>query len=114
VVATPGEIGMIYLAATLANGRPSVHRLLPTGQIDRTFRGPVFENRERQFGRNWWKAEESGKAAFDVALPVNQIFRYSQSLHWHPLTRTLWTGGDFNMVGGHARDGLARVFGGFR
>lgn len=113
VVATSGERGTIYLAATMLNGPPSLHRLLPTGQIDRTFRGPVFESRERQSGRSWWKAEESGKVAFDPALAANQIPLYSQSILWHPLTRSLWTGGDFNLVNGQPRDGLARVSGGF-
>lgn len=113
VVATSGEFGMIYLAATLVNGRPSVHRLLPTGQIDQTFRGPVFESRERQFGRNWWQPEESGKVPFDPALVANQGPMYSQAVLWHPSTRSLWTGGDFNMVNGQPRDGLAQIAGGF-
>ncbi len=113
VNATPGEFGTIYLAATLANGLPSIHRLLPTGQLDRTFRGPIFENRERQSGQSWWKAEESGKVAFDPALPANRIPLYSQSILWNPSSRSLWTGGDFNMVDGQARDGLARLSGGF-
>ena len=113
VAATPGELGIIYLAATLSNGLPSILRLLPTGQIDRTFRRPVFENRERQFAQNWWKAEESGKVAFDPALPANRIPLYSQSILWNPSTRSLWTGGDFNMVNGQPRDGLAQISGGF-
>ena len=113
MTATAGELGTIYLAATLPNGVPSIHRLLPTGQIDRTFRGPVFESRERQFGQNWWKAEESGKVAFDPALPANRIPLYSQSILWNPSTHSLWTGGDFNMVNGQPRDGLAQISGGF-
>lgn len=67
VSATPGELGTIYLAATLVNGRPTIHRLSLTGQLDRAFRGPVFENHRRQSGEYWWKAEETGKAAFDPA-----------------------------------------------
>ncbi len=109
VSATPGELGTIYLAATLVNGRPTIHRLSLTGQLDRAFRGPVFENHRRQSGEYWWKAEETGKAAFDPALATNQNPLYSQSILYHSPTRRLWTGGDFNMVNGQPRDGLARV-----
>lgn len=119
VSASPGEWGTFYLAATLANARPSIHRLFLNGKLDRTFRGPTFEYSERQFGRDWWKAEESGKVAFNPTLPPNQIstpwplFYGSQSLLWHPSTRTVWTGGFFNRVNRHPRDGLARIQGGF-
>ena len=113
VAVAAGELGTFYLAATLPNGAPSIHRLLPTGQIDRAFRGPVFENRERQFGQNWWKAEESGKIAFAPALLANQVPWYSQSILLNPSTGNLWTGGDFNMVNGQPRDGLAQISGGF-
>lgn len=118
VTATPGEWGTIYLAATLANGKPSIHRLLPNGQIDRTFRGPVFSNRERQSGRDWWKAEETGKVAFDPARAGNEVSSllpqsYSQVVLWHPASRCVWTGGDFNVADGKPRDGLARITGGF-
>ena len=118
VTATAGEWGTIYLAATRVNGKPSIHRLLPNGQIDRSFRGPVFENRERQSGRDWWKAEEGGKVAFDPTRVGNEVAALyfqadSQVLLWHPASRRLWTGGNFNMVGGQPRDGLARISGGF-
>lgn len=117
VAAAPGELGTIYLAATLMDGKPSVHRLLPNGRIDRAFRGPVFGNRERQSGCHWWKAEESGKVTFDPARTANEVappvFRsYSQVLLWHPASRRVWTGGDFNMADGKPRDGLARITGG--
>lgn len=118
VTAAPGEWGTIYLAATLANGKPSIHRLLPNGWIDRTFRGPGFDNRERQSGRHWWKAEETGKIAFDPARAGNEVAApsfqsYSQVVLWHPASRRVWTGGDFNMADGKPRDGLARITGGF-
>lgn len=118
VAAAPGEWGTIYLAATLVNGKPAIHRLLPNGRIDSTFRGPVFSNRERQSGRQWWKAEEAGKVAFDPARAGNEVNSllpqsYSQVVLWHPASRRLWTGGDFNVADGKPRDGLARIAGGF-
>lgn len=118
VTAAPGELGTIYLAATLVNGKPSIHRMLPNGRIDRTFRGPVFSSHERQSGRHWWKAEETGKVPFNPAGAGNEVNpllpqSYSQVVLWHPASRRVWTGGDFNVVNGKPRDGLARITGGF-
>ena len=111
VSATPGEYGMLYLDAFLADGTQSLLRLLPNGRIDRTFRAPVFGSRERQLAGDWWKAEESGKASFDPAQGESDWF--PQIILWHPASRRLWTGGNFNMVDGQPRDGLARISGGF-
>ena len=110
VTATPGEFGMIYLDAFLADGTQSLLRLLPNGRADRTFRPPVFGSRERQLAGDWWKAEESGKASFDPAL--NESDSVPQVILWHPASRRLWTGGNFNVVDGQPRDGLARIAGG--
>ena len=117
VSAAPGDWGTIYLAATLANGKPSVHRLLPNGRIDRTFHGPDFGSYERQSDRHWWKAEEIGKLPFDPLATGNELYSrlpqtYSQVVLWHPASRRVWTGGDFNVVAGKPRDGLARLVSG--
>lgn len=111
ISATPGEYGMLYLDAFLSEGGQALLRLLPNGRIDRTFRPPVFGYRERQLAGDWWKAEESGKAAFDPALGETDWF--PQVILWHPASRRLWTGGNFNVVDGQPRDGLARISGGF-
>ncbi len=111
VAAVSGELGMIYLSATLENGNAGIHRLLPNGRLDRTFRAPDFTQRERQYQRRWWKAEESGKSAFNVAR--NEIATPPLAILWQPGSRRLWTGGNFNMVDGQPRDGLARIQGGF-
>jgi hypothetical protein len=111
IVATPGELGMLYVSAILANGRPTLLRLFPNGRIDRSFRSPAFGHRDRQFAGTWWTAEESGKIAFN---PAKHETRSSpRTLIWHPATRRLWASGDFNVVDGKPRDGLARLTGGF-
>jgi len=48
-----------------------------------------------------------------IYLAANQLPSYSKSLLWHPSTRRLWVGGDFNIVAGQPRDGVARIKGGF-
>ena len=117
ISATVGDFGMIYLT-TLLKGQTSIQRLFPNGRPDPTFRPPLFESRERQFGSYWWKAEENGKAPFNPALPreTDLAFRswsYSSSILWQSSSRHLWIGGDFNMVSGQPRDGLARIDGTF-
>lgn len=105
---------MLFLDALLSDDKQSLLRLLPNGRIARTFRPfrpPVFGYRERQLESDWWKAEESGKAAFDPAL--EEAARYPQVILWHPASRRWWTGANFNIVDGQPRDGLARIAGGF-
>ena len=109
--ATLGDFGMLYLDASFANGTRALVRLLPSGRIDSTFHAPTFGQRKRQFAGDWWRAEESGKAIYDPAQ--DEFLRFPQTMIWHPASRRLWTGGDFNMVNGQARDGLARLNGGF-
>ncbi len=111
VSATPGEYGMLYLDVLLANNSQTLLRLLPNGRIDPTFRSPVFGFRERQLAGDWWKAEDSGKMAFDPAADETDWF--PQIFLWHPASRRLWAGGNFNVVDGQPRDGLARISGGF-
>jgi len=111
VSGTSGDYGMLYLDALLPNGVQSLLRLLPNGRIDGTFRSPVFGYRERQSAGDWWKAEESGKVAFDPAL--DEAGSAPQTFLWHPVSRRLWAGGNFNVVDGQPRDGLARISGGF-
>ena len=109
--AAPGEFGTLYLSATIQGGAAAVHRLLPSGRVDGSFRSPAFGNRERQIAGDWWKAEESGSVDFDPAAHETRSF--PQALLWHPASRRLWTGGNFNVVDGQPRDGLARIHGGF-
>jgi hypothetical protein len=84
--------------------------LFPNGSIDKSFNSPVFATRERQAPGDWWKAGESGKIEWNVVR--NQTPTHPQALSWHPLTRRLWVGGNFNVVNGKPRDGLARIKGG--
>jgi hypothetical protein len=109
--ATPGDFGMLYLDASFSNGTRALVRLLPSGRIDSTFQAPAFGQRRRQFAGDWWRAEESGKASYGPAQ--DEFLRFPQTMIWHPASRRLWTGGDFNMVNGQPRDGLARLNGGF-
>lgn len=111
VLATPGEFGTLYVSTIPANGRPSLLRLFPNGCIDRSFRPPAFGRRDRQHAGNWWTAEESGKVAFDPS--THETPAPPRTLMWHPATRKLWVGGEFNAVGGVPRDGLARLTAGF-
>jgi Domain of unknown function (DUF5122) beta-propeller len=108
--AVPGDFGMLYLDASLTNGTRSLIRMLPSGRVDSTFRAPAFGQRKRQFAGDWWRAEESGRAMYDPAQ--DEFARFPQTMIWHPASRRLWTGGDFNMVNGQPRDGLARISGG--
>jgi hypothetical protein len=110
-LATAGEHGMLYVSASFGGSDANVVRLLPNGRLDRSFRSPVFGKRERQFAGEWWTAEETGKVAFDPA--EYEIQTPPHSLLWHPATRRLWAGGNFNVVNGEPRDGLARIIGGF-
>ncbi|MEO5913830.1 MAG: delta-60 repeat domain-containing protein [Luteolibacter sp.] len=110
VLAAPGENGSLYVNAAFKGGTARLLRLHGFGWVDRSFRAPDFTSRERQPLGGWWKAEESGKVTFKpvrhetISSPVVML--------WHPASRRLWTGGNFNTAGGRPRDGLARVHGG--
>lgn len=110
VTAVAGEQGNIYVSGTFKKNGSRLLRLFPNGSIDKSFTSPLFAIRERQLAGEWWKAEESGKVSWDVKS--HQTRTRPQALFWHPLTKRLWVGGDFNVVNGRARDGLARIQGG--
>ena len=109
VAATPGETGELYVSAQWISGRAGLLRLLPNGRADRSFQAPHFGIRERQVRENWWMAVDGRKVSYDPA--AYEIATSPTSLLWHPASRKLWTGGNFNVVGGKPRDGLARVKG---
>jgi hypothetical protein len=112
IVAVSGERDTLHISATLADERPVLLRLLSNGRLDRSFRQPAFGHRKRVFAGDWWTAEEDGKLAFDPAK--QEAASAPQTLVWEPASRRLWTGGDFNVVDGEPRDGLARIItGGF-
>ncbi|NJM37824.1 MAG: delta-60 repeat domain-containing protein [Akkermansiaceae bacterium] len=111
ISAVPGDFGMLYLSGTLQGGQPSIHRLFPNGRIDRSFRSPTFGIRERQLSDDWWRAEESGMVDYDPAQ--NESRSFANTVLWHSASRSLWTGGNFNVVNGRPRDGVARFMGGF-
>ena len=111
VTAVRGEFGMFYLAAALVGERATIHRLLPNGRLDRSFRSPRFTFPERREAGDWWKVGESGRIALDPARHESECG--PQSFLWHPASRRLWTGGNFTVVDGQPRDGLARITGGF-
>jgi hypothetical protein len=110
VLASPGDLGWLYVHATLAAGPAELHRLSFTGRLDRTFDSPRFGDRARQAAGDWWTAEETGRVDFDPAL--QESLASPQAILWHPETRRLWVGGGFNTVNGQPRDGLARIVGG--
>lgn len=111
VVAVPDGMGGLFVTATWAGGRPELRRLTWFGGTDRYFRAPVFGNRERQVPGAWWKAENGRRVPFDPR--VAEIPASPRALLWQAATRRLWTGGDFNVVDGKPRDGLARLVVGF-
>jgi hypothetical protein len=109
VTATPGDAGELYVSAAWISGRPGLRRLLPSGRVDWGFQAPAFGIRERQMRGNWWKPEGGMKIFYDPA--AYEVASSPTTMLWHRASRQLWTGGDFNVVGGKPRDGLARLKG---
>lgn len=108
IVAATGENGTLYIHASFGGSRPALRRLLPTGRLDPGFRSPVAGFRARRVAGDWWLAGNSGKLPYD---PVRQEVEAGvTALLWKG--DRLWLGGDFNVIDGMPRDGLAAVYGG--
>ena len=106
----PGERKQLYLAAAFNDGDQSLRRLTPEGKLDRTFRSARYTRQARREAGDWWIATESGKEAYDPAKSAEPAFL--SALLWHAASGRLWVAGDFNMIDGQARDGLAWIAGG--
>jgi hypothetical protein len=109
--ATQGEPGMVYLTGTLKGGVPSLHRLLPSGLVDSSFRNANFASRARQTAGSWWKMNDLGN--FDFRPSRHERRTAPTTILWNQNSKLLWAGGDFNTVDGRPRDGIARIIGGF-
>ncbi len=105
--ATEGDEGTLYLAANWVGIGWRIRRMLPDGSIDEAFAAPEWRFRVRRDAGTWRVAGSSGLENFDPAswdrgvIPSDWAF--------HPGTSKLWVGGSFNLVDGHARDGIARL-----
>jgi hypothetical protein len=108
IVVAPGENGTLYAHASFGGSRPALRRLLPTGRLDAGFRTPVAGIRLRREAGDWWLAGSSGKLPYDPARHESEAG--VTTLHWNG--NRLWLGGEFNVIDGVPRDGLAAVHGG--
>lgn len=108
----PGERKQLYLAAAFNDGDQSLRRLTPEGKLDRTFRSARYTRQARREAGDWWIATESGKEVYDPARNAEPAFL--SALLWHAASGRLWVAGDFNMIDGQARDGMAWIAGGKR
>lgn len=108
IVVAPGENGTLYAHASFGGSRPALRRLLPTGRLDPGFRTPVAGFRLRREAGDWWLAGSSGKLPYDPARQESEAG--VTALLWNG--DRLWLGGDFNLIDGVPRDGLAAIHGG--
>lgn len=109
-LAEAGERKQLYLAAAFNDGDQALRRLTPAGKLDRTFRSARYTRQLRRKAGSWWIAAESGKQAYDPAANAEPAFL--TALLWHAGSGRLWVAGDFNMIDGQPRDGMAWVSGG--
>ncbi|WP_367875318.1 delta-60 repeat domain-containing protein [Luteolibacter sp. Populi] len=105
-----GEKKRLYIATSFSGADQSLRRLAPNGKLDPQFRSAIFGKRARREPGTWWTAGESAKIPFDPA--ANEEPAFVTALLWNSKGGRLWVAGDFNVVDGQARDGLAWIAGG--
>ncbi|WP_265595120.1 delta-60 repeat domain-containing protein [Haloferula sp. BvORR071] len=110
-VAEVGEKSLLYVAGTFGGASDmSLRRLTPNGKLDPQFRSAVFGKRYRREAGEWWTAGPGGKVPFN---PASYEERAAVSaMLWNSGSGKLWVAGDFNVVDGQNRDGIAWITGG--